>query len=851
MRKKKVYFFSKETHTHMNENKKKAVGQALLNRMGVTQYENWLKNRGLPPKGDGPKIISAAFKLYGPPLGRVQLVGFEQQRISGQLTTLGVNVDYTLGLLTDIMREMETAARPVTPKKPNTPKNEFEHTKLKMTMFNAVVESSSQNISLVDDVVIKAGPPYTKKTYSNGYSVEVLKVTMRGGRFKKLAEFSKEYVLANNLESKISSVDFNVRISNGTQTNGVSVTIYENGKIRLSGGYLDVLLGQTNTANAKLRPLVEQPETIRRHIVDNYTTKAKFTNRRFDFNNLAGVFKIDKRILLPQTLRKYGGGSKYVNYQDDRPPPVLKLKLEGVTVGASFMGVVQLKGMKKPDDVVKQYNTVIDTIASNFVLGAAIANFNKGEYSKARVARRVNNKPAPEVIRRGTTCPVGRRPEPYSFQGKCRCPKNNPCYVKPNPQGQPCCYHVPKKIRYSQNQVRTRYNQANVKVPQNVKNRFRINNSANNKNNNIGSDALNITVVVDPKVGLKINSRQCSRYTKVGLIDIAKRLGIVDIRATAEKGEICESIKARAQILGLNKTREAAGAMAIKIDDKAIFGSGRDLKLGRRRCETYDKKDLLRMGRKAGIAGLDTSMSKKEICEEFEKYAVRKRAERKNRAAKNNQERAEKTKRLIESNLQRRQEREQKIVNERRDEIAARLGITRDAIRRDIPQLYGRRFMRRYGEMLEPYMEAQVSMIANVLKATAFNMTKQGLPSKRDVNAVKKNSVKKLRGVLEPEFYKLTILPKNNNVRANLKRILGPNFNVPSNFINTYRQHVRKRAINRGPNGQFVSAKNLERAKRSWLHIQREYGALKPRTPTPPRMTSARARELGIKVENI
>lgn len=835
----------------MNANQKKSVGDALLARMGVTQYEEWLKAQGLPPKGDGPKIVAAAFKLYGPPLGRVQLTNYERERVAKQMTVLGVNVDFMLGILNDIIRESQQKS--ATPPKPATPKNEFEHTKLKMTLFNAVIESSSPDVNLVNDVVLKANPPYAKKTYSNGYSVEVLKVTLRGGRFRKLAEFSKEYVAANNLESKITSVDFNVRISKGNQTNGVSVTIYENGKIRLSGGYLDVALGKTNTANAKLLPLIEQPETIRKHIVDNYTTKAKFRNRRLEFNNLAGVFKINKRILLPDTLRKYGGGSKNVNYQNDRPPAVLKLKLDGVTVGASFMGVIQMKGMEKPDDVVKKFKLVLDTMTNKFVLGTPIATFNKNAvtYGPARVSKRTNSKPAPEVVRRGTTCPVGRRPEPYSFQGKCKCPKGAKCYVKPNPQGQPCCYRVPKKIAYSQNRVKNVYNKANVKVPQNVKNRFRLNVNNTNRNANVGSGATNVTIVVDPKVGMKINSRQCSRYTKVALVDIAKRLGIVDLRPTAGKDEICDKIQARAQLLGLNKTKEAAGAMAVMVEGKAIFGTGSDLKLGRRRCETYDKKDLLRMGRKAGITGLDASMSKKEICEEFEKYAERKRAERKNRMVRNERERAEKLQRRLNANAKRREEREQKLLNERREEIATRLGLTRNAIRKEIPQLFGKRFMRRYGTFMEPYVESQVSMIANVLKTTPFNMTSQGLPSKRDIDAVKRDAVNRMRTVLEPEFHKLTVLPKNNNIRNNVRRILGPNVSIPPGFINSYRAHIRKRAVERNRTGQFANAKRLEKAKRSWLHLQREFGNLKPRTPTPPRMTNAELRARGVNIEEI
>ena len=82
---------------------------------------------------------------------------------------------------------------------------------------------------------------------------------------------------------------------------------------------------------------------------------------------------------------------------------------------------------------------------------------NKGNVNKNRLIKQKNfdpTKPAPEITRRGTSCPLERQPYPYSMQGKCL---KDRCYVKPNPQGQPCCYKIPRTIKYSESKVKAVY----------------------------------------------------------------------------------------------------------------------------------------------------------------------------------------------------------------------------------------------------------------------------------------------------------------------------------------------------------------------------------------------------------
>lgn len=835
----------------MNENRKKQLGEVLLTRMGVTEYEEYLKSQGLPPKGDGPKIVSAAFKLYGPPLSRVDVTNSEKQVQSRKLTKLGVNVEYTLNLLRGIVEEFTNPlTRPPSPAKNKAQTNDFAHTGLKMTLFNAVIKNDTK-VNLIDDIIKQIQPPFTKRTYTNGYTLELISVTGRSGRFKKLFELSKEYFVTENIGREVYSVDFKVRISKeGGRTQAASLTIYANGVIRVSGGYLDVVLGEKNTNNSKLQPLIEQPEMIRKYIINNYTKKELFPNKRFEFNNIAGVFKINRKVIIDKTVNSLGGISKFVYFLDEISPPLLRLKMDDFTLRTSVAGIIQLKGIKKPDDVVKIFNQSLDTIKDKFVLGVEFKNFNKREYTLSKMARRVNNKPAPNVARRGTTCPVGRRPEPYSFQGKCPC-KLGKCFVKPNPQGQPCCYKVPKKITYSKNIVKNLYNKANVKVPQNVKNRFAINNNNGNKSNNVGVEASNITVFVDPKVGLKINSRQCSRYTRVALVDIAKRLGILSIKPKASKEELCAKIQDKAQNMGMNKTNEVSGRLAVTVNNKVIMGEGRNLKIGRRRCATYDKKDLLSMARKIGLVTVDASMSKPDICEEFEKFAERKRKEKENNLVRSRRERAERIRRQTENDNRRVREREEQLQKERMNNVMERLGITSEIIRKELPQLYGRSFVKKYGKFLKPYIEPQTGLMLNTLQKYNFELGTRGFPLKANVTDVKKNLVDRWKTVLEPEFHKMTIFPNNNAARANLRKLIGVNKEITNEILNSYKKSVLRAAIEKNNRGNFANKNKIQRAKNSWKYVQSRYGLLK--SPSPPKvmLSSAEKRRRGINFEEI
>lgn len=212
-----------------------------------------------------------------------------------------------------------------------------------------------------------------------------------------------------------------------------------------------------------------------------------------------------------------------------------------------------------------------------------------------KIGRRMNMKPAPDVTRRGATCPPKKRPVPYSFHGKCPDPNH---YVRPNPQGQPCCYRIPKRLAYMKNRVAKRYEKAGVRVPENVRKLFDIINKPNLPNN-VSRKKPEIKTFVNQKSGFMIDSRQCSRYTKVGLVDIAKRLGL-NVPSVITKPKLCDMIK---------QATEPARRGA-----KNLSMGANGLKLGGRYCMSYKKSTLLKYAKAMGAPGVTNELTKEEIC---------------------------------------------------------------------------------------------------------------------------------------------------------------------------------------------------------------------------------------------
>lgn len=451
--------------------------------------------------------------------------------------------------------------------------------------------------------------PRNAEIMPGGLKIEVLKVVARAGRFQKVREATKEYgIVGGSRNTSIDALEFKIRVSKGGEEKGGTVRIYKNGKMTISCGYVGI-----NYARNMGSQLSEQPNAVRNHIVNRYigNNAIGLTIIPYTFTNLSGQFRINSAVNPERLTEAMIPGATDVIYNPEISA-MLKVKYSTFQMSVSVSGHFQIMGAKSVPALMEAYRTalnVVDRMKGTRALRGAVGR-KPVSPRKTKASKMKTNKPAPEVTRRGTTCPKGHRPEPYSFQGRCPKPDH---YVRPNPQGQPCCYKIPRSLKYSGNKVRSAYNKAGVKVPANVRRIFGFGQNTNNKPNNVTSANLTISVRNDPKSGFMIGSRQAKRYTREGLHNIAKRMKIAGIDGKMKKENLINVIKKsnKAKNVTLNGANLRYGGKVLKIRGRMI---------GKRVCDTFRRDDIRAIARGLGL-NIDTSLKKSEMCDAIQRFA--------------------------------------------------------------------------------------------------------------------------------------------------------------------------------------------------------------------------------------
>jgi hypothetical protein len=467
---------------------------------------------------------------------------------------------------------------------------------LYLGMYNATLDAGRVlNLLQLKERVVGNG--FTPKRFGV-YTIKAVRMTLRYGRFKKAFEYTKEYGarnLSNVSNDRVSSLELIVKIKKGSKIQGASVSIFNTGRVRLSGGYIDGSSGE--------------PVSLIRYVDE--LTGLNLASKSIKLNNITGEIKLGARIDLQQLytlLDVTKGLAKFDDMvieatfeparnaflaKEKKDSPFLYIKFgDKFTLLIANNGTIIVEGKEEPQKTSKVIRRFVDFIKTAGILTPKNGNLRPNP-KPSKLARRMNNMPAPDVTRRGTTCPVGKRPVPYSFQGKC--PQGDGYYVRPNPQGQPCCYQIPKRPGYLRNKVAERYARANVKVPESVRKIFGIGMNTNNKSNNVGKNApVNMNFTHNKKVGFKIGSRQCLRYTKVGLIDLATRMGM-SVPSVISKPKLCEMIATFVKKNGKNSGFILNGKV----------------------CTTYKKSTLVKYARELGVTTLGGT--KEELCKDIKK----------------------------------------------------------------------------------------------------------------------------------------------------------------------------------------------------------------------------------------
>ena len=483
---------------------------------------------------------------------------------------------------------------------------------LYLGMYNAISDTGSvANLNSIKNDVIQKG--FIEDTI-RGFTIKPVKFDMRYGKFKKSFEFTQEYGAKNFGSNKQSNtnVQFILKITKGNETKGASFNVYESGRIRFSGGYLQGSLSE--------------PRVLLDYISKHYF---KMSDKlAISINNTTAEIKINSkiRILELYTIFNSGNGissfkgynisatfeperNKFITKQKKNSPFLyisFKKENEKFTLVISPQGGIIIEGAANIQRIVEVTNDFLEALKeSGLIIKSSVNKSTIVSPKKTKLVRRLNMKPAPEVTRRGTSCPVNRRPNPYGFQGACPKPKH---YVRPNPQGQPCCYKIPKSTAYIQNKVENRYNKANVKVPQGVRKTFGFGQNTNTKQENVSRNNVNYNIYFDKSVGrggsnvgLKIGSRQCLRFSKVALVDIAKRKGL-QLPKKLTKPILCDL---------LSKL-----AVNINASDPIPRIQNGQVVIGKRVCSTYKRTTLVKIARTLGVS-VNKTMSKEEICQKL------------------------------------------------------------------------------------------------------------------------------------------------------------------------------------------------------------------------------------------
>jgi hypothetical protein len=554
----------------------------------------------------------------------------------------------------------------------------FIVSKLNPGMFNATVNKDFSAETRINIKKILLKTPLPKTPIGEGLYIDTKEINGIYGRFVTGFSHTKEYGKKGDLSKNFFTVQLKVVLSNDIESKGATVNFYKNGKIRFSGGFIG-----TNIAN--------QPELIRKFIVDNYSDREAFLYNPFQYNNLSATFGVNGPFgymeALPEKLMKqYGASSaKY----DPELSPFLYVTYNGHRYIFAKSGSIQISGASTPSDLLDAYNTGAGLVRKMYEFGDVKA--------------------------------TGKAPSRL-VKGK------------------------------------------SVRVPKKTKSPKR-----RNKKQTLSTNQL---------AALKIDGKQCMRMAKPELVDLAKKLGVLNVSASTKKQEICDKIK---KISGV-KSATFRNTQKKKI--VALVGSGNNFKVGRATCTGYSKTELLRV---AGILKikLDSKETKATLCKKIENAR--------------NAMLAPKPK--PKTPPPSRKEVAQKKRNVKKERVIKKRGLNENSIRKDIIKLYGKRWMDRYKNVM-PSLNNDVKEMKMRLNRLKMG-NKQGIPFKKDVDLVKKRLVNRW---------------KNDRGRNLEKKVIMNQVNVkgvPQKLVTQYRSAATNFIMTKGP-----TAKQLENYKKTWINLR-------------------------------
>jgi hypothetical protein len=220
----------------------------------------------------------------------------------------------------------------------------FKVSKLNPGMFNATVNKNFSAETRINLKKILLKSPLPKTPIGEGLYIDTKEINGIYGRFTTGFSHTREYGKKGDLGKDFFTVQLKVTISNDVESKGATVNFYKNGKIRFSGGFIG-----SNISN--------QPELIRRFMVDNYSDREAFLYSPFEYNNLSGQFRVNGVFKSMEELQRkfvlqYGAvDAKY----DPELSPFMYVTYRGHKYILAKSGNIQISGAPTPADMLVAY----------------------------------------------------------------------------------------------------------------------------------------------------------------------------------------------------------------------------------------------------------------------------------------------------------------------------------------------------------------------------------------------------------------------------------------------------------------------------------------------------------------
>jgi len=486
-----------------------------------------------------------------------------------------------------------------------------------------------------------------------------------------------------------------------------------------------------------------QAEVIRSFIVDNYTNRSELLYNPFEYNNLSGQFKINGNFnnlnKIARSAHVYG--LELHSYEPELSPFLfMKHKMAG---DREHTYIISKSGNVQISGVETP-----SRMLQAYNKGVEIVNlmYQDGEISVTKAKVSSNKR------KNSSTCPQARRP-----------PCKSGFVERKNKKGFKCCY---KKTK------------------------------SNTKKKTNASKSLPIIN------GDRIGTKKCERYSQTELYDIARKLGIVNIKTTTSKSMLCQMIKK----VGTERAQIAAFKNGGK--EYKLTGSGGKFRVGKKLAKLYTKADLIRFAKIMKIS-INEKNDKDTIAKKMEKERNKLSNKAKAEAAKPKPKPVNKKAENMKIKLA-----AKKTKNElNKKEMLKRRRLTNETIKSDIIELYGKTWIKKYKNVMEPItkdvnrmkieLNKRIRNNPNIRTDKRFNIFPKAVLDafKREIVGMWKME---RRGKLNKE-----VIKRNLNLR-----------NVPNRLRTSYKNAVANFATSKIGN-KFPGKKQVDKFKKTWLELRK------------------------------